>query len=133
VLALARLVLVRDVEDPGEVLAQTAALDISNSGSGILQFVLSGGAPWVTPSASGGTAPTTITLSANPAGLADGQILDTSVTLTAVGLPDQVITVPVRLSVGDTFDVGNAVPPIRVDVVHRDGFETAGAAQPPMR
>jgi hypothetical protein len=118
---------------PGEVLAQTAALDISNSGSGILQFALSGGAPWLTPSASGGTAPTTITLSANPAGLADGQILDTTVTLTAVGFPDQVITVPVRLAVGDTFDVGNAVPPIRLDIVHRDGFETSGAAQAPMR
>lgn len=117
----------------GEVLAQTATLDVSNSGSGILQFALSGGAPWLTPSAPGGTAPTTITFTANPAGLADGTILDTTVTLTAIGVPGQVITIPVRLAVGGTFDIGNALPPLRIDLVHGDGFENPVATQAPMR
>ena len=75
-----------------------------------------------------GTAPAQLTVSANPAGILAGQILDTTLTLSAVGLPAQVITIPVRLAAGNTFDVGNAPPTARPDLMLRDGFE-AGTAQ----
>lgn len=107
----------------GEMQPQTANLYVGNRGSGTVQFTASGAAPWLTPSASTGTAPATLTLTANPAGLASGTILDTTLTLTAVvGNAAQVITVPIRLSVGDTFDFGNAPPPV-ADVIFRNGFE----------
>lgn len=110
----------------GEMQLQTASLYIGNRGSGTVQFTVSTAAPWLTASAMSGTAPATLTLAANPGGLADGAILDTTLTLTAVGDPAQVITVPVRLSVGDTFDVGNATPPVN-DVIFRNGFEASAA------
>jgi hypothetical protein len=45
------------------------------------------------------------------------------VTLTAVGFPDQVLFVPVRLAVGNTFEVGNAMPPFPVNKIYGNGFE----------
>jgi YVTN family beta-propeller protein len=107
----------------GETQVQTAELDVGNRGSGNLQFTVSSGATWLTASMSTAMAPATITLSANPIGFASGTSTDTSVTVTAVGIPGQAITVPVRLAVGNTFDVGNHTPPAVVDPVHRDGFE----------
>ena len=110
----------------GETQPQIANLYIGNRGSGTVQFTLSSGAPWLSSSATTGTAPATLTLTANPAGLANGVILDTTLTLTAVGNAAQVITVPIRLSAGDTFDVGNATPPVN-DVIFHNGFEAAAA------
>jgi len=107
----------------GEVQLQSAPLDVGNRGSGDLQFTASSSASWLTLNATTGSAPTTLTLSANPAGLAEGVSVDASVTLAAVGIPDQVIVVPVRLAVGNTFEVGNAMPPVVVDFIVRNDFE----------
>jgi YVTN family beta-propeller protein len=106
----------------GELDLQTAELDIGNRGSGNLQFTVSSGAAWLTANVTQGTAPATITLTANPAGFAEGASVDTTVTVTAVGFPAQVITLPVRLAVGNTFVVGNA-PPLPPDAIYRDGFD----------
>ena len=106
----------------GALQLQTAELDIGNRGSGDLQFAISSGASWLTLSPTSGIAPATIMLTANPAGFAEGVSVDTTVTITATGLPGQTITVPVRLGVGNTFVVGNA-PPLPADVIYRDGFD----------
>ena len=89
----------------GESQLQTAALDIGNSGSGNLEFIAHSSAPWLTLSAATGATPATITLTADPSGFAGGVTKEAEVTLTAVGIPGQVITVPVRLAVGNTFVV----------------------------
>lgn len=85
---------------------QTAELAIGNSGSGFLTFTAQSNAPWLTLSTSTGNAPLILTLTANPAGFAGGITEEAEVTLTAMGLPGQVLTVPVTLSVGNTFVVG---------------------------
>jgi hypothetical protein len=54
-------------------------------------------------SAGAGTAPATLTVTADPVGFAGGVTEEATVTLTAVGIPGQVTTVPVTLSVGNTF------------------------------
>lgn len=90
----------------GESQIQTATVDIGNGGSGDLAFSVSSSAAWLTVSTATGNAPATITLMANPAGLAGGVTRRATVTLQAVGIPDQVITIPVMLSVGNTFVVG---------------------------
>jgi hypothetical protein len=106
----------------GELQLQTAELDIGNRGGGSLQFTVSSGASWLSSNVTQGTAPATITLTADPAGLADGASEDTTLTLTAVGNPGQVITVPVRLAAGNTFVTGNGPPP-PVDAIFHDGFD----------
>ncbi len=92
----------------GETALQTRALEIGNSGSGTAQFTAQisgqGNTNWLTLSSSSGVAPASLTLSASPTGLAGGTRRRAIVTLTAVGLPDQVIRVPVQLAVGNTFD-----------------------------
>jgi hypothetical protein len=107
----------------GEVQPQTAYVDIGNRGSGVLSFTAASGAPWLSVSAMTGTAPTRLTLTADPAGFADGVSADTTLTLTAVGAPAQVIVIPVRLATGNTFDAGNALPLVQGVAVFRDGFE----------
>jgi len=106
----------------GELTLQTADLEIGNRGSDTLQFTISSEASWLTASVTQGTAPATITFTANPAGFAEGESIDTTVRIAAVGLPSQAITVPVRLAVGNTFVVGNA-PPQLPDAIYRDGFD----------
>jgi YVTN family beta-propeller protein len=94
----------------GESQLQTAELDIGNSGSGNLEFTALSSAPWLTLSTATGTAPATLTLTADPQGFTDGMTEEAEVTLTAVGIPGQVITVPVTLFVGNTFVVGKTTP-----------------------
>ena len=106
----------------GEVGLQTAELDIDNRGSGTLQFTISSDASWLTPGVTQGTAPATVTLTADPAGFAEGVSVDTTVHIVAVGSASQAITVPVRLAVGNTFVVGDA-PPAPPDAIYRDGFD----------
>jgi hypothetical protein len=106
----------------GELAPQTAELEIGNRGSGTLQFTISNDAAWLTPSATQGTAPATITFTANPAGFAEGESIETTVRIAAVGFPSQLISVPVRLAVGNTFVVGNGTPPLP-DAIYRNGFE----------
>ena len=106
----------------GDPTLQTADLEIGNRGSGTLQFTISSDASWLMPSVTQGTAPATITFTANPAGFTEGQSIDATVRIAAVGLPSQMITVPVRLAVGNTFVVGNG-PPQVADAIYRDGFD----------
>ena len=106
----------------GELQLQTAELDIGNRGGGVLQFTVSSGASWLSSTVTQGTAPATITLTANPAGFTEGVSEDTTLTISAVGFPDQAIRVPVRLSVGNTFVVGNGAPPPE-DAIYHDGFD----------
>lgn len=94
----------------GESQLQTTTIDIGNSGSGNLAFSAQSSAPWLTLNAASGTAPAGLTLTANPAGFTDGTTANASVTLTAVGIPSQTITIPVSLAVGNTFIVGNTNP-----------------------
>lgn len=92
----------------GELQAQTATLNIGNSGSGVLGFTAHSDASWLSLSATTGTAPATLTLTANPAGFAGGVTETATVTLAATGDPSQVIKIPVTLAVGNTFVVGRA-------------------------
>ena len=50
----------------------TAALAVTNAGDGTLTFTAADDAPWLTHRAGVGTAPATVTLTADPAGLAPG-------------------------------------------------------------
>jgi hypothetical protein len=112
----------------GESQLQTAELDIGNSGSGNLEFTAQSSAPWLTLSATTGTAPATLTLTADPLGFAGGTTAEANVTLTAVGIPGQAITVPVTLSVGNTFAVGNTNPGGGVDQCPNDPTKTEPGA-----
>lgn len=92
----------------GELQAQTATLNVSNSGGGTLGFTAHSDASWLSLSAATGTAPATLTLTANPAGFAGGVTETATVTLAAAGDPSQVTKIPVTLAVGNTFVVGMA-------------------------
>jgi hypothetical protein len=59
-----------------------------------------------------GSTPATLTLTADPAGFADGATLEAGVTVTSAGTAAQGVTVPVTLSVGNTFLPGNANPEV---------------------
>ncbi len=92
----------------GETTIQTAQISVSNSGGGTVNWTAADDAPWLSldlTSGSIGTGdPQTVTLSANPASLADGVTHTAIVTITkpANGSdPEQVVTVLVTLSVGD--------------------------------
>jgi Viral BACON domain/Glycosyl Hydrolase Family 88 len=76
--------------------AQT--LSVANSGGGSLAFSASSSAPWLTVSASGATAPATLTVAASPAGLAPGTYTAT-VTVDAGSAGGSPRSVPVTLSV----------------------------------
>jgi hypothetical protein len=95
---------------PGTTDPQTAQIAISNAGAGELTWAASSDAPWLTLSAASGAAPALLTLTANPAGYAEGSMVTTTVTLEQTG-PDgkaiQTLTVAVSLAVGNTV---SAVP-----------------------
>jgi unsaturated chondroitin disaccharide hydrolase len=76
--------------------AQT--LSVANGGGGSLPFTASASAPWLTASASAVEAPATVTVTANPAGLAPGSYAAT-VTVDGGGASGSPRTVPVTLTV----------------------------------
>ncbi len=104
----------------GETQLQTAVLHVGNRGSGALAFTATSESPWLTLSATSGTAPATLTLTANPTGFVAGSSVDSAVVLRYAGSPAQQIVVPVRVGVGNTFVVGNEVRPVEI---HANGFE----------
>lgn len=93
--------------EPGEVQPQSATLHAGNAGSGDLEFTVQSSAPWLTSDVAEGLAPATLTLTADPAGFEAGVTARAAVTLTAVDLPGQAITIPVTLAVGNTFSAGD--------------------------
>ncbi|NOK61905.1 MAG: hypothetical protein GFH27_549289n400 [Chloroflexi bacterium AL-W] len=89
----------------GSTQKQNAQISISNAGNGVLTWSVSENAPWLTLSATSGTAPTMLTLTADPAGLPDGQTAETTLTITAKNgsQPVGTATIPVSLGVGDAY------------------------------
>jgi hypothetical protein len=77
------------------------ALTISNSGTGTLTWTATSNAPWLTLSATSGTAPSSVTISASTAGLPAGTNNGT-ITITAPGAPNSPFNVPVTLTVGSS-------------------------------
>ncbi|MCX6030022.1 MAG: DNRLRE domain-containing protein [Chloroflexi bacterium] len=90
----------------GTTQPQTATLSISNAGSGVLTYAVSSSAAWLTVSPTSGVAPAAITLTADPAGAADGTLRKASLEVQGTddeGGPAQAITVPVSLAVGNVW------------------------------
>jgi YVTN family beta-propeller protein len=115
----------------GETQVQTAELHVGNSGSGDLGFTAESDAPWLTVLPDAGNAPATLTLFADPRDFEEGMRGEAHVTVTAPGSPDQILTIPVTLSMGNTFQHGakpfEEVPSCAADVtaqvsVTRGGF-----------
>jgi hypothetical protein len=96
----------------GTTQAQTSQITISNAGGGELDWIASSNQPWLTLSAAGGTIsddgePATLTLTANPAGLAADTAHTATLTLTRPASgdkPAQTISIPVSLSIGDVVN-----------------------------
>jgi hypothetical protein len=78
-------------------------ISISNTGGGsALTWTASSSASWLTISASSGTTPSPVTVSANTSGLASGSYSGT-ITITAPGAPNSPQTVPVSLTVANIW------------------------------
>lgn len=81
--------------------AQTTTLSIANIGTGGLTWSATTNAPWLSVGAANGSTPATLTLTANPAGIAAGTTASAQVTISAtVNSEVQSIVVPVTLTVG---------------------------------
>jgi hypothetical protein len=84
---------------------QTATLNISNMGDGALTWTASENAPWLTLGAIGGSAPASLALTINPAGVPNGASLNAVLTLQSSNSPvTQTLEIPVLVSVAVTFD-----------------------------
>lgn len=90
----------------GTTAAQTALVHIGNSGAGSLNWTASVNAPWLSINTVSGTAPYTLTLTANPSGLPDGFNGSTELTLTSPAASDHItetLTIPVNISIGNVW------------------------------
>jgi hypothetical protein len=90
----------------GTTEVQTADLGISNAGSGDLSWTAGENASWLALNATSGTVPFTLTLTADPSGLAGGTMLTTTLWITSPASTDhltETLAVPVGLSVGDVY------------------------------
>jgi hypothetical protein len=113
----------------GTTQAQTAEVTVSNAGSGELDWTASSDQPWLTLSAANGTIgdgePATLTLTADPTGLAGDTSHTATLTLTRPATdsePAQTISIPVSLSIGDilnTYDPSGASVSIYLPLVRR--------------
>jgi hypothetical protein len=97
----------------GSTQTKSMSISIGNAGSGSLSWTAVESAGWLTLSAPSGTinagsAPSTLTLTANPTGLGGGKTYTAQLVITKPsggGVPQQQITIPVSLSVGATHDI----------------------------
>ena len=88
-----------------ETALQTAQLSIGNAGGGTLNWTATSDAAWLTLGATSGTAPATLTLSADPRQIS-GSSARANVTITKVASgdqPAQIVTIPVSLTKGNAF------------------------------
>jgi hypothetical protein len=99
--------------DNGSTAAQTFDIVINNSGSGALDWTASESAAWLSLSAPSGSLTAdgdaaTLTLTADPTGLASDQTYTADLTLNNANDPTQTITIHVTLSIGDVHTVPTA-------------------------
>jgi hypothetical protein len=91
----------------GATTSQTATLYIANVGGGSLGWTASSPAPWLSLSASSGTAPAQIIVTANPAQIPQGQSISSSVLVTGtVGSGSTIVgtaTIPVDAFFGNGY------------------------------
>ncbi len=93
----------------GSTTTQTATLSIGNAGAGTLNWTASSDAAWLTLSASSGTAPSSIVVTAHPNGIPAGTDLLGNIRVSASGQPT--ITIPATIVVGSLMDKGIAYVP----------------------
>jgi len=92
----------------GTTEVQTTSVGIYNAGSGSLDWSASEDVDWLATSAITGTAPYTLTLTADPTGLKDGTVLTTTLWITSPASTEHVtetVAIPVGLSVGDVYRI----------------------------
>ncbi len=82
---------------------QTTTLTIDNAGSGSIDWSASSDVPWLTLDVMTGTAPSSIVVTANPAGIPNGTGVSGHVIVSANSLT-QTVTIPAGLVVGSLFD-----------------------------
>ncbi len=88
---------------PGTPTLQTGDLTVTNLGTGTLTWAATTDAPWVTLSAPSGAAPETFTVTADPAGMVDGESRAAQITVIGYDLENQAVgtlIIPVHLSAG---------------------------------
>lgn len=104
--------------EEGSTALVTADISINNAGSGNLDWNASESAPWLSLSSASGSVsangdPSTVTLTADPSGLAGGTTVSVQLTLTkpASGSSgEQTITIPVSLSIGNVWSAPPTAP-----------------------
>jgi hypothetical protein len=91
---------VEDSAAVGSAAARTTALELGSSGPGTLSWTatLANGSAWLTLGASSGTAPTSLSATLDPQGLAVGTHRDT-ILLTAAGGSAQLTRIPVEFTI----------------------------------
>ncbi|MEP7356752.1 MAG: hypothetical protein ABI847_05895, partial [Anaerolineales bacterium] len=102
---------------PGTVASQTSQVALANVGSGGVNWTASSDQSWLTLNALSGSAPFTLTVSANPVGMINGQIRTAHITLIKPADsngPEQDIVVAVQLAMGDIESA-----PVGVTVLNR--------------
>jgi len=90
----------------GATAPQTEEVHISNAGGGTLDWTAEEEAAWLTLETTSGTAPATLGVTADPAGLEDGTVVTTTLRIrapTAGGHVAETVDIPVSLLVGDVY------------------------------
>jgi hypothetical protein len=88
-----------DAATQGDVTKRTHTLNVGNSGPGALGWFVSANAGWIEVGPPGGIAPSTITVTLNPASLPAGTHQG-AVTVTAPGASGSPAVIPVTLTIG---------------------------------
>lgn len=97
----------------GTTALQTAQVRISNAGGGSLDWFTSENAPWLSVDVLSGTAPFSLTLTADPAGMHDGMVLSATLVITAPASGRQTIqkvSIPVGIYMGDVYRANPTIP-----------------------
>jgi hypothetical protein len=84
---------------------QSKTINLSNMGDGALSWSAVSSADWLALDAANGNVPATVTVSADPKGLDGNRLYQATITFTgsATGYPNQVINMPVEMSIGNSF------------------------------